>query len=210
MQPHGEGRDLRDQLREALREASRLSALIQRAESAGRHTKPERPKLTLIRGGKAVLAAPFVWIGSQLRDHAAAAVPLAAASVVGVPVTLGMASTPPVPNDPEPASITRLEEPDSFDDYFHWQVPTPTPSPLPTGAVEVVEPEVIPPGALPAPTSAPTLLPEMPLPTVTPLPEAVEPVEVMEWTTSTAVDHCREVLLAVDLHGCVRQLLESA
>jgi hypothetical protein len=175
-------------------------------EAAEETATPEqrRARFRLIRGGKALVLAPVAWAWAQVRDHAVAAVPLAATGVIGTAATLGVAS-PEIPPDPDPVSVTRVEEPTGFGSHVYRQAPTPTPSPTPTEAVEVVESEAIP--ALPAPTSAPFLLPDVPLPTETPLPEAVEPVEEVVWTTATAVVHCREVLLAVDLHGCVRGLL---
>jgi hypothetical protein len=203
MQPQGEVRDLRQRLREVLQEADRLAAQIEQTEDRARHAaRPERRRLTLIRGGKALVLAPLAWVWSQVRDHAAQASTLAAVGVVGVPTALGVA-TPVIHPGAPPVSIGPRIMSDIDPSPLPERVTSPQPEPTPT--VEVVEPEVSPPDP-PAPTSAPTPLPT-PTPTVTPPLEAVEPVEEIVWTKAEALVHCREVLLADDLRGCVRELL---
>jgi hypothetical protein len=209
MQPQGGVRDLRQRLREVLQEADRLASQIEQTEGRARHAaRPERPKLTLIRGGRAVLVAPLVWVWAQLRDHASASVGLAAAGVIGVPTALGVAA-PVIHSGAPPVSISpRISE-----DVDPRPLPvglTPSPSSEPTPTVEVVGPEAPPPPALPAPTSALTPTPTpTPLPTAGPPPEVVEPVEEVVWTRVTARAHCHDVLQADDLRECVEELLAS-
>jgi hypothetical protein len=207
MKPHGGSR--RESLTEELDyHIARAEQIVEQVRAldvrtSRRHAaRPERPKLTLIRGGRAVLVAPLVWVWAQLRDHASASVGLAAAGVIGVPTALGVAA-PVIHSGAPPVSMSPRISEDV--DPRPLPVGLTAPSPEPTPTVEVVEPEVSPPDP-PAPTSAPTPLPT-PTPTVTPPLEAVEPVEEIVWTKAEALVHCREVLLADDLRGCVRELL---
>lgn len=210
MQPQGASRELRRQLKELLREADRLAALIQQAEAPRRHAGG-RPRLRLIRGGRALVLVPVLWVWAQVREHATAATGIAAAGVLAVPTTLGVGvAGPEVDTGAPSASVTTPAT----------ATPSPlrpsSPAPLPvgdTGTAGTVEPGGLPPdpsAPVPAPTPILTLTP-----TLSPLPEpvedVVEPVEEVVWTKTTALVHCRDELevLPLDLRDCVRDLLAS-
>jgi hypothetical protein len=212
MQPAGDGRELRLQLKELLQRADRLALLIQQAE-APRHAA-DRPRLTLIHGGKALVLAPVMWVWATFRENAKAST-FAAAGLLAVPTTLGVGvatpeihpGAPPVSTAPRQVDEQPELRPTSFASLP--RPPTPTPTPTPTETAEAVKSEALPPVSpapvsVPAPVSTPT-----PTPTSTPTAPVVEEVV---WTRTTALVHCRDVLEvpAADLQDCVQELLAGS
>lgn len=170
---------------------------------------PDRPQLRLIRGGKSLVLAPVAWAWTQVRDHAAAAVPLAATGVIGTAATLGVAAPPEIWPDPEPTSITRIDPCNSYAEAApNCSVRiTPHPQPSPSTTVTPTPAPTTDVGTSVSTSNKTAEVLGLPTLTPTPLPEMVEPVEM--WTRAAAVAHCRDVLLTLDLRGCVEELLAN-
>jgi hypothetical protein len=200
-------RRIEDLLSEVDRVRAELRAEQIEVLAPGRHAA-DRPRLRLIRGGKALALAPVMWVWAQVREHATAATGIAAASVIGGASTLGVAAAPEVSYNPPPRSTTIpvAEQPELRPTSFASlpRPPTPTPTPTPTETAEAVKSEALPPVS-PAPVSVPA-----PVSTPTPTPTPTVPVvEEVVWTRTAALVHCRDVLEvpAADLQDCVQELL---
>ncbi|MGH9251618.1 MAG: hypothetical protein ACRD0W_19165 [Acidimicrobiales bacterium] len=209
----GQSKDrLRAELDALLEQAEDLAEQIKQTDTpprrARRAANPDRPKLRLIRGGKALVAVPLLWLGARVRDHyALAGATAATATVLGT----GMLEAAPVPRPVVPEvpreSYSVVDPPVPVEENRSPVAPAPvaTPDAAPT-------PQPTPPDAAPTLSPSPTPLPldpELsPLPTP-PVAEVVEPVVEVVWTKAAALAHCRDVLDVppTRLHVCVVDLL---
>ncbi|MGH9248909.1 MAG: hypothetical protein ACRD0W_05265 [Acidimicrobiales bacterium] len=142
------------------------------------HAAPEpvcrKGHLSLYRGAKAVILAPLAWLGAQVRDHSAQAIPLAAAGVVSGAAILGVANPEhrPTPERvaPEPYSVVEPPQP------VEQQRPPLAPTPEPTVTATPIPAPTPSPSPSAPPTPSPPLLLDLELPPLPSLPPVEPPL----------------------------------
>ncbi|HEX2361417.1 MAG TPA: hypothetical protein VHI11_05030 [Jiangellaceae bacterium] len=220
--------ELRAKVAQTIREIEEL----EREAAEELHSPQERrARFRVIRGGKAVVFAPFAWLAARARDHHAAAVAMGSAVFVlgaaGTGVLVGadgterqtdapsyssdsalqpsLAASPssgsPTPRRPSPDAAGTTREAAALTSPNSQASPSPPVLDFDLPAL----PELPLPTELPLPSLPAVTVPSIPppLPTVIPPPGTPRPP-----TESEALEHCLSLVPPpVDIDACVRDLL---